>query len=190
MLGVGFTLVNCSPLNAFRGTLTSAAFTTVVGITDVYAQQFLLTLAATFSFTLIIPAGLFFRCFKPTRGAGGALIAIGFGFYTAYPLVIVATANLLVTQSAPLALPNPAVSVPSSITCDPYETDVAKSRDQFYKYAESLSDASVSDSLTYLVLVKVIFLSILNLIITLGFIGSLAKVLGSDIDLSGLARIG
>ncbi len=190
MLGVGFTLVNCSPLNAFRGTLTSAAFTTVVGLVDIYAQQFLLTLAARFSFSLIIPVGLFFRCFKPTRAAGGALIAIGFGFYTAYPLVIVATTNLLVNQSIPLALPGTMAVPQLSSACDPYETNIDNSRTQFLNYAQNLSEQSVADSLTYLVMVKVIFLSILNLIITLGFINALAKVLGSDIDLSGLARIG
>ncbi|MEM4554391.1 MAG: hypothetical protein QXT25_00890 [Candidatus Anstonellaceae archaeon] len=189
MLGVGFTLVNCSPLNAFRGTLTSASFAVLAGMIDVYAQQFLLTWGANFGFNLLIPLGLFFRCFKPTRQGGGALIAIGFGFYTVYPLVILAGIKLLAEQDDVLPIPQ-STSIPSGLTCDPYEKDISVSREQFQNYAMALSHSSVADYLTYVVLVKVIFTSIISLIITLGFIASIAKVLGSEIDLSGLVRIG
>ncbi|MCX8197210.1 MAG: hypothetical protein N3G80_02755 [Candidatus Micrarchaeota archaeon] len=188
MLGVGFSLVNCSPLNAFRGTLTSASFTVLAGMIDIYAQQILLSFGANFGFNLLIPLGLFFRCFKPTRQAGGALIAIGFGFYTVYPLVIVATLKTL-ALSETLQVPQPQ-TIPTISECDPYEIDVSKSRQQFQIYAAELSRPTISDYLTYEVLVKTIFLSILNLIITLGFISSFAKILGTEIDLAGLARIG
>ena len=106
-LGVGFSLVNCSPFNAFRGSITTAAFATSAALADVYAQEALLSLARNAAFAFFIPLGLFFRCFKTSRQAGGALIAIGFGFYTAYPIMIVATENLLhgSNYSSPAGMP-------------------------------------------------------------------------------------
>jgi hypothetical protein len=43
--------------------------------------------------------------------------------------------------------------------------------------------------MSYLVLVRTLFLSVLNLIITLAFIRAFAHMLGSEIDVSTLARI-
>ncbi len=183
-LGVGFSVVNCSPFNAFRGSLTSAAFTTSVALADTYAQMFLLSLASSYAFSFLIPLGLFFRCFKISRSAGGALIAIGFGFYTAYPTVIVATNNLLHDVNAPTVQ-----SIPDPPICEPKETNVAISRWRFTDYADKLRDFDLAEGLTYWVMVRVLFLSILNLIITLGFIRAFAHVIGSEIDVSTLARI-
>ncbi|MCX6773140.1 MAG: hypothetical protein NTV88_05235 [Candidatus Micrarchaeota archaeon] len=192
MLGVGFTLTNCSQLNAFRGSLTSSSFATMAGVLDIYAQQFLLTLAKNFSFTLIIPLGLFFRCFKLSRQAGGALIAIGFGLYTAYPLAIIAGSSLLTGYATPI-MTEPAPLAPNALKltdhCDPYEMHSDVSRKQFDDYASQLTDPNIALSTTYLVICKVILMSILALIITLGFIRMLAHLLGSEIDVSSLARI-
>lgn len=183
-LGVGFSLVNCSPLNAFRGSITTAAFATSAALADVYAQQALLSLARNAAFAFLIPLGLFFRCFKTSRGAGGALIAIGFGFYTAYPIMIVATDKLL--HGSNYSTP---AGMPSVETCDPAETNVGTSKNQVMNYASALTDFGRAENLAYIVLVRTIFASILNLIITLGFIRAFAHVLGSEIDVSALARI-
>lgn len=194
-LGVGFSLVNCSPLNAFRGSLTLAAFATTAAIADTYAQMFLLSLAQSYAFTFIIPLGLLLRCFKLSRGAGGALIAIGFGFYAVYPTVVVATDRMLhdtnLYPSPPAYVLPQLTGGPSDAenTCDPRETDVTKSLAQFDAYANDLTDFGNSEKLTYFVLVKILFMSILNLIITLGFIRMFAHIIGSEIDVSGLARI-
>ena len=56
-------------------------------------------------------------------------------------------------------------------------------------YASTLTDFSRSENLAYIVLVRIIFASILNLIITLGFIRAFAHIIGSEIDISALARI-
>lgn len=197
MMGVGFTLSNCGQLNAFRGSLTAAGFTAIAGMLDIYAQQAILAFAAQYAFALVIPLGLFFRCFKMSRPAGGALIAIGFGFYTAYPLAIAGSAKLLTGMGEPLMLEPPLSAVPKLSdavdpvpkVCDPYETDSSVPRKQFNEYAASLTSPQVAQGLTYFVVVKVIFLSILSLILTLGFIRELAKLLGSEIDVSSLARI-
>lgn len=182
-MGLGFSLVNCSQFNAFRGSLTAAAFTTTSGLADLYAQQYLLSLAQNYSFTLIIPLGLFLRCFKASRQAGGALIAIGLGFYTVYPSVIMASDRLLPE-------PPPAVqNAPKMGDCNPSETDIDVSLSEFNSYSEQLTDFGRNQGITFYMLVRVIFMSILNLIITLGFIRLFAHAIGSDIDVSALARI-
>jgi len=183
-MGVGFSLSNCSPFNAYRGSLTASAFTTTVALSDTYAQSYILSLARNFGFTVIIPLGLLLRCFKASRGAGGALIAIGFGFYTVYPAVILATDNLLHDGPAPGAPTLPIVG-----KCDPMETSVSKSLSEFTDYGSQLTDYGNAKALAYFVLVRVLFLSILNLIVTLGFIRAFAHMIGSEIDVSALARI-
>jgi hypothetical protein len=184
-LGTGFTLVNCSPLNAFRGSLTSAGFATAVALADTYAQMFILSLARSFAFTFLIPLGLFLRCFKVSRQAGGALIAIGFGFYTVFPLVILATDSML---HGPPPLPAP-VGIHRGISCDPAEPNNQKALDDFNIYAGQLTDFGMVQANAYFAIVRVLFLSILNLIITLGFIRTFAHLIGSEIDVSALARI-
>ncbi|MFA6214352.1 MAG: hypothetical protein WC717_03675 [Candidatus Micrarchaeia archaeon] len=185
-LGVGFTISNCSPYNAYRGSLTAAAFTTTVALSDTYAQDYLLSLARAYGFSVLIPLGLLFRCFKASRAAGGALIAIGFGFYTVYPAVILATDNLLHggVPPGPPVLPSL-----SEGACDPMETEVSTSLNQFREYGDQLTEYMQMKDMAYFVLVRVLFLSILNLIITLSFIRAFAHMIGSEIDVSSLARI-
>ena len=184
-MGVGFSLSNCSPLNAYRGSLTSAAFTTTVALSDTYAQSYILSLARAYGFTILIPLGLLLRCFRASRGAGGALIAVGFGFYTVYPTVMLATDNLLHGTATPPTAP----TIPTVGECNPLETQVSISRSEFTDYGDQLTDYTATKALAYFVLVRVLFLSILNLIITLGFIRMFAHMIGSEIDVSALARI-
>jgi len=77
------------PYNAFRGSLTLSALAASAALADVYSQQFLISMAGQYAFTFLIPLGLLFRTFKVSRRAGGALIAIGFGFYAVLPIMVV-----------------------------------------------------------------------------------------------------
>ena len=70
-----------------------------------------------------------------------------------------------------------------------YNTDAGIPRKQFNDYALAVTDPRATQGLTYLVVVKVIFLSILSLVLTLGFVRGLAHLLGSEIDVGSLARI-
>jgi len=214
-LGVGFSLNNCGQLNAFRGSMTTAGFVASTALSDLYAEQALLSLAQAMAFTFFIPVGLFFRCFKFSRMAGGALIAIGFGFYTVFPVVTVATDKLLngdTMRYAPALVHNPdydehwpkimelrgirryipngaASAIPEVPDCDPRETDNNLARKTVVNFAEKLSSGIVAENVTYNLMVRVIFSSIFALMVTLVFIRSFAKMIGSDIDVSSLARI-
>jgi hypothetical protein len=187
-MGTGFSLNNCGPLNAYRGSLTAAAFTTTVALSDTYAQDFILSLARSYAFSILIPLGLLFRCFKASRAAGGALIAIGFGFYTVYPAVILATDNLLHGNQATAPMPQNS-AIPLVGKCDPKEPKVDNARADFISYGEQLTDYNLIYGISYQMLVRILFMSILNLIITLSFIRAFARMIGSDIDVSSLARI-
>jgi len=184
--GVGFTLVNCSPLNAFRGAMMPAGFASSAAIMDLYAQRVLLSFARYTAFNMLIPVGLLFRCFKFSRGAGNALIAVGFGFYTVYPLTIVATDRLLHGS-------NPSTTTIENFMagheCDPTLTNTDKSRDYVVNRAKAMTSFDMVNSAIYIVIVRVVLGSILNLIITLGFIRMFARILGSELDISSLARI-
>ena len=184
--GVGFTLVNCSPLNAFRGALMPAGFAASAAIMDLYAQRLILSFARYTAFAVIIPVGLLFRCFKFSRAAGNALIAIGFGFYTVYPLSIVATDKLLHGS-------NPSSSSFKNFMknkeCDPQITSTPQSRGYVLDRARDMIEFDRVNSTVYVITVRVVLASVLNLIITLGFIRSFARILGSELEISSLARI-
>lgn len=183
-LGVGFSINNCGQLNAFRGSLTTLAMVASTALADLFAQQALLSLAKNISFAFLIPLGLFLRTFKASRRAGGALIAIGFGFYTVFPLATIATHRLLHGSTMSNIAQLPPVG-----ECDPYETDNGKARAFVQSYASQLSDLGLVENIIYNILVRVIFSSIFNLMVTLAFIRTVAHIIGSDIDVSSLARI-
>jgi len=186
MKGVGFTLTNCSPLNAFRGSLVPPSIATAAALADIYAQMALLSLARQASFSMIIPLGLLLRCFKLSRNAGNTLIAIGFGFYTAYPIAIVAT-NSMFHGNPPPAVP--VINMMDGKECDPQETSIPKAQRFITDRAWDFTDFAMVWQTAYFILVRVLLCSILSLIITLGFIRVFAKLIGSELDVSSLARI-
>ena len=99
--------------------------------------------------------------------------------------MIVANENLLHGSNPS----SPSLGLPSVGTCDPMESDVDVSRNQMMDFAKSLTDFNLVESTEYVIMVRIIFASILNLIITLGFIRAFAHIIGSEIDVSALARI-
>ena len=183
-LGAGFSMNNCGQLNAFRGSLTTMGFVASAALADLFAQQALISLFRNLAFTFFIPVGLFFRCFRASRRAGGALIAIGFGFYTVYPVATVATEKLLHGSNYPTVKGLPHVD-----ECDPFETDNGVARQYVLDYAGGLSDFTLTENIVYNTIVRVVFSSIFNLMVTLAFIREFAHMIGSDIDVSSLARI-
>ncbi len=53
------------------------------------AQRLILDLAQLLGFQLLVPLGILFRAFSPTRDAGSFLIATGFGLFLVLPLTFV-----------------------------------------------------------------------------------------------------
>jgi hypothetical protein len=191
-LGIGYVLANCASYNSYAGALTTPLILAYMSLADLFAQMFLLSLAYSYGFSVLIPLGLFLRCFKASRGAGGALIAIGFGFATVYPTVIVAMYDALgASGAAPdlSLLSGGSSSLTGATDCDVSQSDVDTVRGTYENYGNRLTNFGIVEQMANVILIQVIFMSILDLIITLAFIRMLAHAIGSEIDVSTLARI-
>lgn len=86
--GAGFTIATCGSLNSVRGVLSNAYTSINLAIASMQSQLMLLKLSNGM-ISILLPLGIFLRSFKFTRGAGGALIAISFGFFVAFPTGII-----------------------------------------------------------------------------------------------------
>ena len=71
----------------------------------------------------------------------------------------------------------------------PSETDNNIARAYIQNYATSLSNFGNTESIVYNLVVRVVFASAFNLLVTLAFIRAFSQMIGSDIDVSSLARI-
>ena len=80
---------------------------------------------------------------------------------------------------------NSAPLVDPGVTCDPAVQDIA----QLDNERAQIADSGLMDHVVFLALVRSIFATIARLMITLAFIRAFAGLLGSEIDVSALARI-
>jgi len=186
-LGAGYTLVSCSTLNMMRGSIVQGLVVSTAAIADISAEKLLFKFTQLYAFTVLLPIGLFLHAFKLTRSAGAALISIAVGFYVVYPLMVVFTENMLIGQvvgqgkyfgTAP-------VSVPTGVSCDPMEQNWG----QINAVQANISNPAALEYLLFQGLVRSIFATVLKLMVTLAFIRAFASLLGSEIDVSSLARI-
>src|SRR3989338_7391334 len=187
-LGAGYSLVACSTLNMLRGTTVQAMIVLGSALSDISIEQLLLKLSQLYAFTILMPAGLFLHAFKFTRAGGAALIAIAAGFYIVHPLTVVLFENMLMEQVESVGgeqWANSAPLVDPGVTCDPAVQDVA----QLDNERAQIADSGLMDHVVFLALVRSIFATIARLMITLAFIRAFAGLLGSEIDVSALARI-
>ncbi|MCP4646340.1 MAG: hypothetical protein GY852_01225 [bacterium] len=91
ILGASFSYPGCIGIQVPFSSLMFATNVMVSAMLANNSQIILLKLAENFFFPILLPLGLFFRCFQFTRGAGGLLIAIAVAFYFIFPISIVLT---------------------------------------------------------------------------------------------------
>jgi len=91
VLGASFSYPGCIGIQVPFSSLMFATNVMVSAMLANNSQIILLKLAETFFFPILLPLGLFLRCFQFTRGAGGLLIAIAVAFYFIFPISIVLT---------------------------------------------------------------------------------------------------
>ncbi len=94
ILGASFSYPGCIGIQVPFSSLTFATNTMVSAMLVNNSQIILLNLAQSFFFPVLLPIGLFLRCFHFTRGAGGLLIAIAFAFYFIFPISIMLTESM------------------------------------------------------------------------------------------------
>lgn len=210
MMGSSFSYSGCAGIQAPVSSLIFATGVLVSAMMVNNSQTFLLDLSASFFFPVLLPLGLFFRCFHFTRGAGGILIAISVAFYFVYPISVMLTWGMAqqaagnVEEELGLDLTSPAI--PSDIKypeemfgqsfdsfeiesdCNPLNMDAEAARDQANRLVGESGDSLV-DPLLFLFFVSGLFTTMLNLLITLSAARGMASIFGAEVDISGLARI-
>jgi len=146
---------------------------------------------------LLFPAGVVLRCFSPTRDFGGVLIAISIGLFVFYPLLFSFSYMIIGQPSTSVDMPEMnwhdkimgQFMIFESATIAPYLLFIVMPSKIF-----SMGDISSNmlfDSFSSVgeVLLVVIILPAINWIILTAIVRELSRVLGQEVDISGLARM-
>jgi len=188
-LGAGMNVVICSSLNAMRGSLSLAYNTVSFALADLYAQRWILQISNTMLLSVILPLGIFFRSFKFSRAAGGALIAVTIGFYLIFPAAVLFGDMLVRTLSCSSCAYSYLVAPPASIsvpTCNPFNPSNSQMEGFFRAVVQN---KGFYEPIVFHVIVRCVMMTILSLLITLTAIRSIAQYLGAEIEVSGLVRL-
>ncbi len=204
ILGTSFSYPGCIGIQVPFSSLMFATNIIVSAMLANNSQIVLLNLAKTFFFPILLPLGLFLRCFQFTRGAGGLLIAIAFSFYFVFPIAIMITAGMAaeVDFGDPMSLiPGEGdIEYPSELfgeemtsweinsECNPLDMDPNAGNKQAQRLVGS-SAAPMIKSITYVFFVQGLFTTGLNILMTLAAVRGLSKVFGAEVDISAIARI-
>lgn len=204
IMGSTFSYTGCGGIQVPFSSLMFATNVLISAMLVNNSQTFLLDLSQSFFFPVLLPIGLFFRCFQFTRGAGGILIAIAVGFYFVYPFSVILTAGM--AQKAAENAGIGAAGIPDDIEypeemfadsfdsfeieseCNPLNMDPKAARTQAERLTGGNGDSLV-DPLLYQFFVAGLFTTMLNLLITLSAVRGLSSLFGAEVDISGLARI-
>lgn len=193
-LGTTFSYPGCIGIQIPFSSMVFATNVMVSALLVQNSQTMLLGLAQSFFFPVLLPIGIFLRCFHFTRGAGGFLIAIAIAFYFVYPGAVLVTKGMsdMVGMVDPIY---PSINAPSSDydaggwevegDCNPFDMKPSYTT----KQVNNVLDGDMMEPLLYYFFVGGLFTTMLNLLITLSAVRGLAKIFGAEVDLSGLARI-
>jgi len=140
---------------------------------------------------IILPIGLALRAFPLSRPAGGALIAVFIGFYVFFPFLWVfnqqiysdirpTISPLLSSIGNALSLGNNCNECPMCCTTNTPNW----SGNMFMNMISNLTYPTI-----YYLFIFVLLLPMFNLIMVLILINELAKIFGSEIDISGLSGL-
>ena len=204
IIGTSFSYPGCIGIQVPFSSLMFATNVIVTAMLANNSQIVLLNLANSFFFPILLPIGLFLRCFQFTRGAGGLLIAIAFSFYFIFPIAIMLTAAMaaevdlgdpmsLIPGDGDIAYPSEDIgeefaSFGIDSECNPLDMDPNAGNKQAKRLVGN-SGGEMVDSILYVFFVQGLFTTGLNILITLAAVRGLAKVFGAEVDVSALARI-
>lgn len=205
IMGTSLTYPGCIGIQVPFSSLVMATNTLVTAMLVSNSQVALLNLARDFFFPVLLPLGLFLRCFQFTRGAGGLLVGIAAAFYFVFPISVILTEGMHQTVEANVGekIPdfNP-VNVQAltedfgkdfggfevNADCNPLDMDQDAARKQGRRITGDSGD-KVVDPLLFHIFIGGLFNSMLNILLTLSAARVLSKVFGAEVDISALARI-
>ncbi|MBN2121647.1 hypothetical protein JW721_01135 [Candidatus Micrarchaeota archaeon] len=203
IMGTSLTYPGCIGIQVPFSSLVFATNTLVTAMLTSNSQIALLNLAEDFFFPVMLPLGLFLRCFQFSRGAGGLLIGISAAFYFVFPISIILTQGMLNTAEIDAGISEPSIPHPQFLSedfandfsgfevaadCNPLDMDQNAARKQGKRLTGDNGDNLV-DPLLFYIFIGGLFNTMLNLMITLSAARALSKVFGAEVDISALARI-
>lgn len=197
LTGVGVSVASCG---AYSGLSIPASFAYQMlglGVTETASLRALMGLASQYAFGLLLPAGLLLRTFRLTRGAGGLLMAMAVALYLVVPLAIIAVRDIsgqvvgaMISQGiirGNAQKPGtPDFGLPRPTECQPFELYAGNYR----RASQGLLDLAQSNSgFVYEFLINTTLTAIVALTAFITTVQQLAKLAGSEIDLSALMRV-
>jgi len=200
---LGFAITSMRYVGSTQGTLGLAMTALTTAQITMHAQSLLLSLSQQF-LVFLLPLGAIMRTFRPTRSAGGALIAIAVGFYIVYPLTVLVDYSMIRDRALMDSIPpgsnpyykeNVINNFPPELKCD----DVGKCHGDA-EYIGALVGTNTPgghanakshfiEPIAYWTIIVSILLPLMNLLITLTFIRWFSSAIGSEIEVSQLARV-
>ena len=194
---LGFAITSLRYVGSTQGTLGLAMTALTTAQITMHAQALLLSLSQQF-LVFLLPLGALLRCIKPTRQAGGALIAIAVGFYFIYPLMILVDYTMVADKAFKELAPDGSRNYfakpdfPPEIKCD--EMGACRGDAEYLdKLVGSTSHADAKahfiEPMAFWTIIVSILLPVMNLLITLTFIRWFSSAMGSEIEVSQLARV-
>lgn len=145
-----------------------------------------------YTMPLMIQIGLLLRVFPMSRGAGGLMIAIGFGFFAVYPISLALLTTLQPAGSSfctEFEVP-PLLDVENKGLMTLSPADLAKSEDNLkaseYEVSRLIEKAKNFLPLFY---VQAMFLPLVSFIITFTFIRQTGALFGADLNEIGRGLI-
>ncbi|MFA6035864.1 MAG: hypothetical protein WC759_02805 [Candidatus Micrarchaeia archaeon] len=190
---LGFAITSLRYVGSTQGTLGLAMTALTTAQITMHAEALLLSLSQQF-LVFLLPLGVLLRSIRPTRQAGGALIAIAVGFYFIYPLTVLVDYTMVKDNAFGTgAYSASSIKIPPEITCNALGEC---NGDAQYLAAlvgttgtHAAAKAQFIEPMAFWTIIVSILLPVMNLLITLTFIRWFSSAIGSEIEVSQLARV-
>ncbi len=187
-LSVGFSLSLCSAMNSLQmatGTLGSTVYTNLL---SVYSILHIIVLGGTVFMSVLMPIGLFLRCFQITRRFGGVLVVVALAFYTVYPLSVLAAYAVADNADIPNYVSLDDVVKDDSgdlIECNPLDPE------QAYNVTMTFADnvMNKTDEVVEYVMFRGIITQVFALTITLAIVRWGFSAIGAVVNIFTLTRL-
>ncbi|VVB66382.1 Uncharacterised protein [Candidatus Gugararchaeum adminiculabundum] len=179
----GFSIMEGRYLSDTQGSLGGAVSAVSSGLTAMEGQYFLLKIFQGSMFSLLLPLGIVLRSFSYTRAAGGLLIALALGFYIVFPVAVIVEYNIFADYVAH----NPSGATISVVHMPTYNKWGEVQENNF---VADLVSPGFSEPLVFRTVILTVLLPTLKIFITLTFVRWFAVIMGADVDVSSLVRMG
>ncbi len=190
ILGMGYSVSGCGGFSMLATPLSMAGTITGFAITEVASMNKLIDLSKTYALTLLLPLGILLRTFKITRGAGGFLIALAISLHIMLPAGVIFNQMLLVTFNNDTTLSagytgSPTASIPECNAMDTSSGDSGNSASAYSAYQGMRADIrAYMDT----IMIGATLGPIISLLMFIASLRTLSSIMGSEVDVSGIAR--